>query len=302
MSRWVVVAGLLLWVGATLLLGQWRRLSRPSLTDRLRPYHPSAVAETRRPDRALSVASIADVAGPLARQIGDTVARLFGVTESVEARLRRIHSPLDVTSFRVRQLGWSGAALLLALLVSTLGVPLPVVGLLIFGAPLLAFLIVEQRVAAAAARWQEQIRFELPVVSEQLAMLLSAGYSLGSAINHLALRGHGCCARDLAVVSNRIKQGLTESDALREWSETARVQALDRLVNVLAVNSETGDLGRLVSAEARQCRRDLHRRTTELLERRSQQVWVPVTVATLVPGVIFLAIPFLAALRLFSTT
>ena len=36
------------------------------------------------------------------------------------------------------------------------------------------------------------------------------------------------------------------------------------------------------------------------LERRAQQVWVPVTVATLVPGVIFLAVPFLAALKLFS--
>jgi hypothetical protein len=38
----------------------------------------------------------------------------------------------------------------------------------------------------------------------------------------------------------------------------------------------------------------------EALERRAQQVWVPVTVATLVPGVIFLSIPFIAALRQFS--
>jgi hypothetical protein len=30
-------------------------------------------------------------------------------------------------------------------------------------------------------------------------------------------------------------------------------------------------------------------------------VWVPVTVATLVPGVIFLAVPFLSVLRLFPT-
>jgi tight adherence protein C len=36
------------------------------------------------------------------------------------------------------------------------------------------------------------------------------------------------------------------------------------------------------------------------MERRSQQVWIPVTVATLVPGVIFLAVPFVEALRMFS--
>jgi hypothetical protein len=38
------------------------------------------------------------------------------------------------------------------------------------------------------------------------------------------------------------------------------------------------------------------------MERRGQQVWIPVTVATLIPGVIFLSIPFIEALRLFSTS
>jgi hypothetical protein len=36
----------------------------------------------------------------------------------------------------------------------------------------------------------------------------------------------------------------------------------------------------LVSADARQARRDVQRHTIETIERRSQQVWVPVTVAT----------------------
>jgi tight adherence protein C len=75
---------------------------------------------------------------------------------------------------------------------------------------------------------------------------------------------------------------------------------VDRLVAVLALNSETGDLGRLLSEEARSIRRNVQRRTVEVMDRRSQQVWVPVTVAALVPGVIFLAVPFVAALRLFA--
>jgi hypothetical protein len=78
------------------------------------------------------------------------------------------------------------------------------------------------------------------------------------------------------------------------------VEAVDRLVSVLTLHSEAADLGRLVSSEARQARRDLHRRTVETIERRAQQVWIPVTVATLVPGAILLAVPFLSALRLFS--
>ncbi|MCU4183901.1 type II secretion system F family protein [Acidiferrimicrobium sp. IK] len=241
-----------------------------------------------------------DVIGPLARSIGDRVAGAFGVTEQLELRLRRVHSPLDVTGFRTRQLAWSGVGLLGGMLLAGAGVPLAFGLVCVAGAPLLAFLVVEQRLAEASQRWQRTVAQELPVISEQLAMLLNAGYSLGAAISRIAGRGKGCCAQDLRMVANRIRQGVGEGVALREWAEVVRVDGLDRLVAVLALNRETSDLGRLVSTEARQARRDLQRRTTEVMEKRAQQVWVPVTVATLVPGVILLAVPFLAALRLFS--
>ncbi len=87
-----------------------------------------------------------------------------------------------------------------------------------------------------------------------------------------------------------------------EWAELAGVDALDRLVAVLALNSQAGDLGRLVSDEARAIRREVQRELIEQIERRAQQVWVPVTVATLVPGAVLLAVPFIEALRLFSST
>jgi Flp pilus assembly protein TadB len=173
---------------------------------------------------------------------------------------------------------------------------------LLLGAPVLAFLVVEQRLATASKRWQRRLFLELPVVSEQLAMLLSAGFSLGSALNRLATRGRGACAQDLQRVTGRIRQGLSDTQALREWAAVARLPALDRLVPVLALNREASDLGRLISEEARAIRRDVQRGLVETMDRRDQQVWVPVTVATLVPGVIFLSIPFIEALRLFSGT
>jgi hypothetical protein len=101
-------------------------------------------------------------------------------------------------------------------------------------------------------------------------------------------------------VAGRIRQGLGEVEALREWAAVADVDALHRLVGVLALNHQAGDLSRLISDEARAVRRDVHRQLVETIERRSQQVWIPVTVAALVPGVIFLAVPFIEALRLFA--
>jgi type II secretory pathway component PulF len=174
--------------------------------------------------------------------------------------------------------------------------------LLVAGGPLLVFLAIEQNLARRSERWQRSLAAELPVVAEQIAMLLNAGFSLGSALARVAVNGQGCAARDLRDVVNRVRQGVSEAEALREWAEVARIDGVHRLVGVLALGSEAAELGRIVSAEARQARRDLHRRTIELIERRAQQVWIPVTVATLVPGVILLAVPFLAALRLFSNS
>lgn len=300
MSRLEVLSFLLGWAGVALLIAEVRRFSRPSLADRLRAYSPAGLAERRR-GGLFSVESFREVIGPLSQDVAGRVARLFGVSEELAVRLERVHSRMDPPGFRVRQVGWSAAGFGIgALAASTLGLPVLVSLAILLGSPLLAFLILEQQLASASSRWQRRIFLELPVVAEQLAMLLSAGFSLGSALNRLARRGNGACARDLVRVRARIHQGLSEVAALREWAELAQVDALRRLVAVVALNTDAADLGRLVSDEARAIRRDVQRDLVQTMERRGQQVWVPVTVATLVPGVIFLAIPFVEALRLFA--
>jgi tight adherence protein C len=299
--RLVLASTLVLWVGATLVLADVRWFARPPLAQRLRPYVPGGLAARSR-TALLSVESFRDVIAPLSRSIGGRLAKAFGVSEELAVRLERIHSPLDVTAFRVHQIGrMTLATLVAAFAVIAIG-PAPYVALLfLLGAPLLAFLLLEQQLAAASNRWKRRLFLELPVVAEQLAMLLAAGYSLGSALNRLASRGSGTAAADLQRVTRRVRQGLSEVEALREWAAVAKVDALDRLVPVLALNREASDLGRLISEEARAVRRDVHRQLVETMERRSQSVWIPVTVATLVPGAVFLAIPFIEALRLFSS-
>jgi hypothetical protein len=296
----LLLAAGVLWVGATLLLSELRWFARAPLADRLRPYAPGGMG--RRPSSGLlSVESFRDAIGPVSRLIGERLARAMGVTEDLDVRLRRVHSPLDVTGFRVRQIGFAVVGLLAAV-IAALGLRLSFSLSLVFviGGPVLGFLVQEQRLASESARWQRSVFLELPVVSEQLALLLSSGWSLTSALNRVAARGSGATASDLRRVCLRIRQGVDESDALREWAHVVRVPAVDRLVPVLALNRDTSDLGRLIGEEARAIRRDVHRELIETAERRNQQVWIPVTVATLVPGVLFMAIPFVEALRLFG--
>jgi tight adherence protein C len=298
--RSIAPLGVAFWVGAALTLSDLRWFARRPLQERLRPYVPGGWQHPVR-SGVLSVESFRDVVAPLASSIGAGVSRLFGVHEELTARLERIHSDLDPTAVRVRQLAWAavgfvgGAALGLAT-----PLPAPVAVLVVIGAPLLAILVVEQRIVSASDRWKHRLVLELPVVSEQIGMLLSAGYSLGSALDRVSRRGSGACARDLARVGRRIRQGLSEVDALREWAELADVAAVHRLVGVLSLNRDTGDLGCLIAEEARSIRREVHRQLVAEVDRRAQQVWIPVTVATLVPGTIFLTVPFLQAMRLFA--
>jgi len=298
--RLALLSCLVLWVGGALVLSRGRWFARRPLTERLRPYAPGDASSGMR-SGLLSVESFREVIGPLSREIGARLARVFGVDEDLATRLERVHATDGVTEFRVRQLKWTAVAFAAAaVLAVATGLPGAFGVLFLLGLPLLTFLVIEQRLASESARWQRRVFVELPVLAEQLGMLLSAGYSLGAALNRLAARGKGNCGRDLARVCGRIRQGLSEVDALQEWASLERVDALDRLVAILALNREAGDLGRLISEEARSIRRDVHRELIATIERRGQQVWIPVTVATLVPGVIFLAIPFIEAMRLFT--
>jgi tight adherence protein C len=301
-AQLVAVAALALFAGSTLLLSRIRWFRRRPLVDRVAPYVPGGAA-VRSTSVLLSAETFGQVIGPLARAVGGRVARAVGVTEALAVRLERVHSTRDVTEFRVRQLGWTGVGLAVgAVLAVAARLSGPLALVLVVTGPLIACLAVEQRLASASQAWQRRIVMELPVVAEQLGMLLSAGYSLGAGLSRLAGRGKGACGRDLQRVVGRVRQGLSETEALREWAAVADVEALHRLVGILALNRQSGDLGRLIGDEARAIRRDVHRELIETIERRGQQVWIPVTVAALVPGVIFLAVPFIDALSLFANS
>lgn len=297
MLRVLVPTGLLLWVGLTLLFHEFRWFSRPSLSERLAPYVPGALGTARRAG-LLSAESFREAIGPLARTIGERMSRVFGISEDLDRRLTRVHSQLDVTAFRVRQVGWGLAGLGIGtLLAFGAQVSVPIGMLFTLGGALLAFLVLEQQVAGASDRWKRSLYLELPVIAEQIGMLLGSGYSLNAALERVSRRGQGAAAQDLRRVLRRTRQGVDEATALREWADLADVEAVERLVAVLALNREATDLGRLIAEEARTIRRDVQRELVETMERRGQQVWVPVTVATLVPGVIFIAIPFTQALE-----
>jgi hypothetical protein len=296
MNRAALFLVLPLWAGVTLLLAELRWFRVQPLSDRLRPsVRPGSVARTA--GGSWSVGSLGAVLGPLVATQGERIAAALGSDDAAE-RLERIGAQSSVAEFRVRQVAWTvlgglGGLGVAVLARAPLGWSLVVGGL----AAAVAALVIEQQLTQAARRWQDQLLLELPIVAEQLGMLLSSGASLTGAIARIARRGSGVTSSGLAGVTRRIRQGVGEIEALREWADLADVAALHRLVGILALNREAADLGLLISAEARATRSEVHRRLIATIERRGEQVWVPVTVATLIPGVLLMAVPFLDAMR-----
>ena len=299
MIRLIAIAALTGFAGATLLLAGTRWARRTSLADRLAPYAPArrghAVGVTTYAQSMRASLSL------LATELGGRLARLAGVHEDLSVRLWRIHSPDSAAAFRLRELGRGVLALAATAALVVVWLPPPAVALvLLLAAPALAVLVTEQLLAQASARWQRRVRLELPVVTEQLGLLLGAGYSVPGALQRLATRSDGACAADLARVCGRLRQGATANVALREWADGSGVAAVGRLVAVLTLAEGTSDIGPMITAEARASRQELHRDLLATVERSAQQVWIPVTVAALVPGVIVIAIPFLHAVSRFA--
>lgn len=267
---------------------------RRSTLARLAPYLPGGTGGRRNPGHELGLQETLE---PILNALGSRLSSLLGVITDLETRLLRAGRTPDPYRFRLRQsLGALGAFASASLSWVTGLLPDTLALFGIVAAPLIALLWAEHDLARAIEQRQRQLAAELPVVIEQLGLLICAGYSLTSAVSHIAARGSGVVATDLAKVTADIRRGVGPTEAFESWATTSGSPAVTRLVAVLALNSETADLGGLITAEARVIRSEAHRDLLEVIERRAQLVWIPVTVATLVPGLIFLAVPFYSAM------
>ena len=226
------------------------------------------------------------------------VATLVNGDIELAARLSQAGSSRTPFEHRARQTGGAIAGLVAsgtALAIVGVRPPLALAGALAVAAGI--FGGAEHGLARAMATRRTQIIEELPIVAEQVGMLLASGMSLTSALDTAAGRGHGICAEGLGRVGARVAGGTTVEVALAEWADNAGSAEIRRFVGVLTLHEDTSDVAALVSDEARSARMEAHRRLISHIERRSEQVWIPVTVAALVPGCVLLAIPFSDALR-----
>lgn len=232
-----------------------------------------------------------------ARPAGKRLAMLADADAELATRLSQAGSSRSPSEFRTRQIGGAAAGLAASGTALAWGSVRP--ALVLAGALAVAavvFAALEQQLGRSIALRQTEINEELPIVAEQIGMLLASGMSLSSALDAVARRGNGICAGGLSHVGARVAAGIAVEMALAEWADAAGSAEIRRFVGVLTLHEDAADIAALVSDEARSARMEAHRRLIARIERRNEQVWIPVTVAALVPGCVLLAIPFSDAL------
>ncbi len=235
----------------------------------------------------------------IARQpLGRRVGALLDADAELASRLSAAGLSRTPASFRTRQLACAAGALAACATALSLGGASAALAL---GGSLAAagatYGTFEQRLSAQGAARRADITEELPIVAEHIGMLLASGMSLTGALRAAAQRGKGFCAADLERVTAQVSGGSSVEVALAEWADVAGSAEIRRFVGVLTLHSDATDIAALVADEVRSARMEAHRRLIERIERRNEQVWIPVTVAALVPGAVLLAIPFSDALR-----
>ena len=254
----------------------------------------------------LSVESFRDVIGPLARSVGERLARAFGVSEDLEVRLERIHAAFDATAFRVRQVGWAAAAFGLG----GVGrgwppVRRPSSACCSCSAPRCS------PSSCSSSSWpRPSARWQRPPRPRAAGRRRAARHAAGGRL--LARRrpappgragAAASCAGDLARVGRRIRQGLSEADALPGVGSHRRGRAGSTGWSPCSPSTarRPTSAGSSPTRPARSAatRTATSSRSSNAAPSRSgsPSPWPPS-----LPGAIFLTIPFVEALRLYGNT
>lgn len=137
----------------------------------------------------------------------------------------------------------------------------------------------------------------MPAEIEKLAVYLAGGYSLVGATTRVAERTKSPCAEIFEIIARGLKGGEEISVAVSQARELFEAPSLARLANVLEGALYGADLVKAARSEAAAQREAIHRLALAEMEKNSQKIWIPITIAALVPGIVLIFVPFVAVMR-----
>lgn len=208
----------------------------------------------------------------------------------------RVRMNLNSKQYRFRHASHLAPGTLGALLGYSITVLHPIIPRLLLGST--AGILVGVTVRNSNSRSTRQRRtkdLELALIGllESLQIKIAGGSSLTAALGSMDTFGN----KDLSLLQGLLKSGLDNESICRYWIEEFDTISKRRFADLLRTKMAISETISVIEGLIEELR--LWRKVALVaeLERRNQLVWIPVTIAVLLPGMIFLAIPLESTLH-----
>jgi tight adherence protein C len=228
-------------------------------------------------------ASLDRLLGPVLRDAARWCDRLIGGTTSVRRRLEQAADDTTLEQFRVEQVIWGAAGLLLGLAVTAVAAARgsstrPAAFLFVALALAVAGVLARDRMlTVAVARRERRMLAEFPTIAELLALAVGAGEGAIGALSRVTSLAGGELASELGRALADARSGASLVSALERMAARTSLPALARFVDGIAVAVERGTpLADVLRAQAVDVREEGRRRLLESAGRKEIAMLLPV--------------------------
>jgi tight adherence protein C len=297
------VIGALVGTGVVLVVSGWRRVRRPALAVRVRPYLRDVHPYVEVPSRAGATGA---VFGPMLHAVADSVGGVLGGSASVQRRLVRLGSASSVDQFRVRQVIWgvagfTGSAVVATYVWSARGGNVPALLVLCLVGFLVGVLGCDNRLSAQLRAREHRMQAEFPVVADLMALAVAAGESPVAGLERIHRVIHGSLGEEIGRVLADVRTGTPVTSAFDALSARTGVPSIARFAEGMAVAIERGTpLVDVLHAQAADVREATRRDLIEAGGRKEVAMMIPVVFLILPVTVVFAFFPGYVGLHLVS--
>lgn len=299
--------GLLFGVGLVLVLSRLPWLRSRDLGARVDPYlrrsrSRSLFATPRSTSRVRLV--LENLMGPVAVRALGLLERLTGGADQLERRLRLAGRRTSADSFRVEQVVFGAAGMVLGVVLAVTAIALhgtsPLMGLLIVGlGALTGVLLRDYLLGSEIKRRASRMAREFPTVADLLALAVAAGESPIAAMERVARTSSGALPDEFAATVADIRAGTSVSQALASLGTRTPLASLGRFGEGVSIAIERGTpLADVLRAQAQDAREESKRELMETAGQREIMMLVPVVFFVLPLVIVFAIFPGLAVLEI----
>lgn len=233
------------------------------------------------------------------RPVGDI--GIFGkVTKSIDRELAILLIDQSAARFLVTISTNASVVTAFLVVVSTLISPALTPFLVAIFAWLLLVALQRLLLHLQARETAEALRNDMPLLLSELQSSLERGNSLTTAVITTARSSQTAWSEHLTQLAASLTRGESLATAFGELAENITEPEVRRALELLALSNQHQVAQQLVAQLLTKAKRDHHHRLIATAGKREQLIWIPVALATLIPGVLLVIVPLISSLKLLA--